>query len=118
MEILPECGLHEPEAARTFRGMTWDGVRGCAFTVPSLPRFDVLDEHLIASLIMRRLRAGRDPGNTSIRREGSIPPRPNPCGEGVRPRAITDDRWPEAVHSLLAELACRRVDALAVEESS
>jgi hypothetical protein len=34
----------------------------------------------------------------------------------ARPAALTEDRWPEAVLTLFAELACRRLHTLTVQE--
>jgi len=35
----------------------------------------------------------------------------------ARPAALTDERWPEAVLTVFAELACRRLHTVAVPES-
>jgi hypothetical protein len=87
---------------------------------------DILDDRLLASLIVRCVRASRGPAHVSIHGERSIPTRvghagpittSSPLGRIGRSPALTDERWSEAVHTLFAEVACRRVHTLAVEES-
>jgi hypothetical protein len=36
---------------------------------------------------------------------------------GARPAALIEERWPEAVFTLFAELACRRLHTLTVQEN-
>jgi hypothetical protein len=120
MEALADCPIDEPYVATTFRRLTHEGRGRHALTA------DVFDDRLLASLIVRHVRRGRRAANASGHRERSIPTRSrhagspttsSPLGQGAQPRVRTDEGWPEAVQTLFAELACRRLHTLVVEES-
>jgi hypothetical protein len=120
MEALADCPIDEPDVATTCRRLTHEESGRHALTA------DVFDDRLLASLIVRRVRRGRRAANASGHRARSIPTRSHPAGSpttssplgpGAHPRARADDGGPEAVQTLFAELACRRLHTLVVEES-
>jgi hypothetical protein len=122
MGAVLECPLDELSIA-TCRRLTPEGIARDA--LPAIPRPGVLDNRLIASLIVRRVRAREGAADPSVDRERSgptrscqagSPTRSGPVAHVARPSALTDDRWPEAVLTLFAELACRRLHTLTVQE--
>lgn len=123
MEAVPEGPIDRPYVATPFRRLTHEGIGRHALIARPLP--DVLDDRLVASLIVRRVRARDGSADASVDREHSIPTRSchagtptrsRPLGPVARPSALTDERWPEAVLTLFAELACRRLHTLTVQE--
>jgi hypothetical protein len=122
MGAVLDCPLDEPYIA-AFRRLTQEGIARDA--LPAIPLPDVRDDRLIASLIVRRVRARGGSADASVDRERSVPTRScqaesptssGPVAHVARPSAVTDDRWPEAVLTLFAELACRRLHTLTVQE--
>jgi hypothetical protein len=120
MAAVLECPIAEPYVATTFRRLTHEGIGRYALTA------DVLDDRVVASLIVRRVRARGGSAHASVDRERSIPTRScqagpptrsGPVGHVARPPALVEERWPEAVLTLFAELACRRLHTLTVREN-
>jgi hypothetical protein len=123
MGAVLDCPLGELYIA-AFRWLTHDGIARDA--LPAIPLPEVLDDRLIASLIVRRVRARGGSADASVDRERSVPTRScqagsptssGPVAHVARPSTVTDDRWPEAVLTLFAELACRRLHTVALQES-
>src|SRR5712691_10907419 len=97
---------------------------GCATADPLPNGLDAL--RLLASAIVRHVRAGRGAAGAAVSRGRSLAIRSRPAsraptsrrvGPAVRRGTLSEDPWPESFETHLAGLACRRVHALAVKES-
>src|SRR5712691_12084378 len=115
MEALPDSPIDELCAAATSRWVPHDGIgRHTRTTASPLPH-GLDDPRLLATLIVRQVRAGRGsaaasgPHHRSIATRSGRAPRATPSrpvGPAVRP-CVPTGRWSDAVPTLFAELACR-----------
>src|SRR5713101_3253558 len=124
MEVLLDLPTEGPCAAGTSRPVSPDGI-GRQARPPAAPLVHgLVDPRLVATLIVRQVRAGRGaaasgPHHRSITTRSGRAPRATssrPVGPAVRP-SVTTGSWSDAVPTLFAELACRHAHALTPEES-
>src|SRR6266849_3482579 len=122
MEALADWPIDERCAAATSRPVSHDGIgRHARTTAAPLPP-GLVDPRLLATLIVRQVRAGRGSAAASGLHHRSIAARSGrarratPSRPAVR-ACVTTGSGSDAVPTVFAELAWRHVHALTPEES-